>query len=144
MAGITETTGGAHTARTQGSRAHTALGRFGEEAAARWLADRGYEIVERNWRCAAGELDLVARHAGWLVGVEVKTRSGLAYGDPLEAITRRKLTRLHRLMAAWVQEHEASAAGRPGRGTPWRVDAVAVLVPRTGGVRVDLVQDVRP
>ena len=79
-----------------------------------------------------------AAPAGW-VGVEVKTRSGLAFGDPFESIDRRKLTRLHRLTAAWVRAHAADR-----RGTPWRVDAVAVLVPRTGGIRFDLLQDVRP
>ena len=121
------------------SRAHTALGRYGEDAAARWLAARGYVIAERNWRCPQGELDLVAHHAGWWVGVEVKTRSGLAFGDPLESIDRRKLLRLHRLMGAWVRERTE----RPDRER-WRVDAVAVLVPRTGGVRFDHLQDVRP
>lgn len=131
------------TTTRRASTAHTALGRYGEDAAARWLAERGYEIVDRNWRSPDGELDLVARHAGWWVGVEVKTRSGLAYGDPLEAISRRKLLRLHRLTAAWVAEHSARAGLGPRRD-PWRVDAVAVLVPRGGGVRFDLVQDVRP
>jgi len=126
-------------AQGRGSSAHTALGRFGEDAAARWLTERGYVIAERNWRGEAGELDIVAHHAGWWVGVEVKTRSGLAFGDPLEAIHRRKLLRLHRLMAEWVRTH---SEGR--HPAPWRVDAVAVLVPRTGGVRFDLVTDVRP
>ena len=129
--------------RRRGSTAHTALGRYGEDAAARWLAARGSEIVDRNWRGEGGELDLVARQDGWWVGIEVKTRSSLAYGDPLEAIGRRKLLRLHRLTRAWVAER-ARAAQRPVHREPWRVDAVAVLVPRTGGVRFDLVTDVRP
>ena len=85
----------------------------------------------------------MARQDGWWVGIEVKTRSSLAYGDPLEAIGRRKLLRLHRLTRAWVAER-ARAAQRPVHREPWRVDAVAVLVPRTGGVRFDLVTDVRP
>ncbi|MDY6054305.1 YraN family protein [Micrococcus sp.] len=130
--------------RRGGSRAHTALGRYGEDVAARWLQARGHEVVARNWRGPAGELDLVTRHAGWWVAVEVKTRSGTGFGDPLEAVTPAKLRRLHRLMAAWMHEH-ASPIGLGVRARdPWRVDAVAVLVPRGGGVRVDHVQDVRP
>ena len=73
------------------------------------------------------------------MGVEVKTRSGLGYGDPLEAITPRKLRRLHRLTRQWWNESPLTE-----RTDRWRVDAVAVLVPPGGGVRVDLVQDVRP
>ncbi|MFI7396894.1 YraN family protein [Micrococcus luteus] len=139
MTGTAERTGAQPPGDRRASRAHTALGRFGEDAAARWLAERGYVITDRNWRGEAGELDIVAHHAGWWVDVEVKTRSGLAFGDPFESIDRRKLTRLHRLTAAWVRAHAADR-----RGTPWRVDAVAVLVPRTGGIRFDLLQDVRP
>lgn len=125
--------------RTQASTRRTALGRFGEETAARWLAEQGYRVVARNWRGVDGELDLVAEHGGWWVGVEVKTRSGLGYGDPLEAITPRKLRRLHRLTRQWWNESPLTE-----RTDRWRVDAVAVLVPPGGGVRVDLVQDVRP
>ncbi|MCR8676441.1 YraN family protein [Micrococcus sp. HG099] len=139
MTGTAEKVGADSPGGGRSSRAHTALGRFGEDAAARWLADRGYVIADRNWRGEAGELDLVAHHAGWWVGVEVKTRSGLAFGDPLESIDRRKLMRLHRLTAAWVRAH-----GEGSRAERWRVDAVAVLVPRTGGIRFDLLQDVRP
>lgn len=139
MTGTAEQIGADTPGGRRGSRAHTALGRFGEDAAARWLTGRGYVISDRNWRGEAGELDLVAHHAGWWVGVEVKTRSGLAFGDPLESIDRRKLMRLHRLTAAWVRAH-----GEGRRAEPWRVDAVAVLVPRTGGIRFDLLQDVRP
>ncbi|MDO5634976.1 MAG: YraN family protein [Micrococcus sp.] len=121
------------------STARTALGRYGEDAARRWLQSRGYVVVDRNWRCAEGELDLVAQIDGWWAAVEVKTRSGLGYGDPMEAITPRKLRRLHRLMGQW---HRESSLTR--HRDPWRVDAVAVLVPPTGGVHFDLLQDIRP
>ena len=139
MTGTAEKVGADSPGGGRGSRAHTALGRFGEDAAARWLADRGYVIADRNWRGEAGELDLVAHHAGWWVGVEVKTRSGLAFGDPLESIDRRKLLRLHRLTAAWVRAH-----GEGSRAERWRGGAGPALVPRPGGGRVDPPQDVRP
>lgn len=125
--------------RPQGSRAHTALGRYGEDVAARWLEDQGYEIVDRNWRCRDGELDLVGTHQGWWVAVEVKTRRGTGYGHPFEAITPRKLRRVHRLAHLWAAAHPAMPhlAG-------WRVDAVSVLLPAGGGLSVEVLRDVRP
>ncbi|MBC7724351.1 MAG: YraN family protein [Burkholderiaceae bacterium] len=98
------------------------LGRLGEEVAARFLADAGLEIVDRNWRCRAGEIDIVAREGDELVFVEVKTRSGVGYGHPFEAITPRKLARLRRLAAEWCTAHPATAA-------TLRIDAVAVIAP---------------
>jgi putative endonuclease len=101
------------------------LGRRGEDLAARFLEDAGYSIVERNWRCRQGEIDIVARIADTLVFVEVKTRSGLAFGHPFEAITATKLTRLRGLAAAWCAEHNPQA-------TRIRLDAIAVIAPRKG------------
>lgn len=125
--------------RPRSSTARTALGRFGEDAAAAWLKARGYSIVERNWRGTGGELDLVALHEGWWAAVEVKTRSGLGYGDPFEAIGPRKLARLHRLMRQWHTQ-----SGLAHRDEPWRVDAVGVLVVPGQAPRFDLLTDVRP
>lgn len=125
--------------RDAGSRAHTALGRFGEDVAARWLADQGYEIVDRNWRCPDGELDLVGIHQGWWVAVEVKTRRGTGYGHPFEAITPRKLRRVHRLARLWTAAHPEMP-----RLAGWRVDAVSVLLPAGGGLNVEVLRDVQP
>lgn len=125
--------------RPRASTARTALGRFGEDAAADWLVQQGYSVVERNWRGVGGELDLITLHDGWWAAVEVKTRSGLGFGDPFEAIGPRKLARLHRLMRQW---HAQSGIAR--RQEPWRVDAVAVLVVPGEAPRFDLLTDVRP
>jgi putative endonuclease len=103
-------------------RAKDVLGRRGEALAAVYLAEHGFEIVERNWRCARGEIDLVAREGDETVFVEVKTRSSLDYGHPLEAITIVKLARLRRLAATWCAEHEP-------RATRIRIDAVAIVAP---------------
>ena len=73
-------------------------GGLGEELARRYLARKGYEIVESNYRSRRGELDLISRDAGTLVIVEVKLRRGTAYGTPLEAVTPRKQQAI-RLMA---------------------------------------------
>jgi putative endonuclease len=81
------------------------LGRQGEQLAAEYLQRAGYRILDRNWRCADGEIDIVAAERRTLVVCEVKTRSGTRYGTPLEAITRQKRNRLRRLAVRWVIAH---------------------------------------
>jgi putative endonuclease len=98
------------------------LGKRGEDIAAAYLVKGGYRILERNWRCARGEIDIVATLGGDLVFVEVKTRSSTAYGHPLESITLVKLARLRALAGAWCQAH-------PEVSGSLRIDAVAVLAP---------------
>ncbi|HOU41061.1 MAG TPA: YraN family protein, partial [Promineifilum sp.] len=78
------------------------LGNWGEGVAAVQLEAKGYAIVARNWRCAVGEIDLVARDGETLVFVEVKTRRGRAYGAPEEALTPRKAQKLLQLGAQYV------------------------------------------
>ena len=97
-----------------------ALGRFGEAYAARHLVDRGMVVLDRNWRCDAGEIDLVLRDGRVLVVCEVKTRSSTAYGSPLEAVTSAKAERLRRLAARWLAEHRL-------RPDEVRIDLVGVL-----------------
>lgn len=96
------------------------LGRRGEDLAARFLESAGYTVIDRNWRCARGEIDLVARDGNDTVFVEVKTRSSTAFGHPFEAITAQKLARLKRLAGAWVESH-------PYRRGVIRIDAIAVI-----------------
>jgi putative endonuclease len=82
------------------------LGREGEDAAVEYLKRKGFRILDRNWRCSDGELDIVAvdpRHV--FVAVEVKTRSGTRFGTPLEAVGRKKLRRLRRLTVTWLTAH---------------------------------------
>ncbi len=102
-----------------------ALGRDGEDIAAAHLEAQGWEIVARNWRCPAGELDIVAwdESEGTLVFVEVKSRSSTAFGQPIEAITWRKLTKLRELATLWLRTAEI-------RVPRIRVDAIGVLMPR--------------
>lgn len=83
---------GARPGRARG--AHLELGRRGEELAARWYVERGYVLLERNWRCPQGELDLVLRHGDTIVFCEVKTRSSRRFGSPFEAVDRRRIGRL--------------------------------------------------
>lgn len=106
------------------------LGRRGEKLAAEHLIASGYEIVERNWRCSMGEIDIVAFKDREIVFVEVKTRSSLAFGHPLEAITVAKLARLRRLAGAWCEAH-------PDVRAAVRIDAIAILAPTRGLVEIE-------
>jgi putative endonuclease len=106
------------------------LGARGEIIAAGYLEGLGFSILERNWRNRNGELDLIARDGNALVAVEVKTRSGTAYGNPLEAITVQKMARLRRLLLDWVRETNA-------RGTALRVDAVGITLRGDERPRID-------
>jgi putative endonuclease len=105
------------------SRTHDALqlGRFGEAYAARYLVEEhGMVLLDRNWRCDAGEIDLVLRDGRVLVVCEVKTRSSTDFGSPLEAVDGRKAARLRRLAARWLAEHRL-------RPYDVRIDLVGVL-----------------
>ena len=93
--------------------------RAGETLAALWLRLKGYRILSRNWRCAAGELDLVCARGGTLVFVEVKTRLDASAGIPEAAVDRRKQERLVLLARAYL-------AARRIDGAPCRFDVVAV------------------
>lgn len=111
-------------------RAKDAVGRYGEKVAAAYLTDAGWEVLDRNWRCPAGELDIVALDGSELVVVEVKTRTGDGYGHPAEAVTAQKLARLRRLAAQWLDAHELHPTGV-------RVDVVAVRTSARGAASVE-------
>ena len=97
------------------------LGRKGEEAAARYLVRRGYDILERNWTCWAGEADIIALDDETLVFVEVKTRSDCRKGFPAEAITQEKRERYERIAMAYLAEFDDC-------DRPVRFDVVALVV----------------
>ena len=103
-------------------------GRLGENLACEALAKRGYELVERNWRCAHGEVDIVARDGSCWVFAEVKTRRGRGAGLPEESLTEDKLTRLAEVALAYLGKHDA------GQDT-WRLDVVAVELGEDDRVR---------
>jgi putative endonuclease len=111
-------------------RAKDAVGRYGEDVAARHLAEAGLEIVERNWRCGEGEIDIVARDGRVLVICEVKTRSSSAFGMPAEAVTRKKADKLRRLAYVWLQQHN-------GHVDEIRFDVVSVLRAPAGAAVVE-------
>jgi putative endonuclease len=120
---------------TSTARQRRGLGAYGEGLAARHLTEQGMVLLDRNWRCELGEIDLVLRDGRALVVCEVKTRSSLAFGSPLEGVTEQKAARLRRLAARWLADH----AVHPPEV---RIDLVGVLVPATGGVTLDHVRGV--
>lgn len=91
--------------RSSRGKRNKALGRRGENAAAQYLVHRGYEILERNWTCFAGEADIIARDGDVLVFVEVKTRSDERMGFPSEAVTKEKRQRYEKIACAYVADH---------------------------------------
>lgn len=95
------------------------LGRLGETVACDYLHSLGYEIIERNWRVRAGELDVIVRMGDTVVAVEVKTRRGHRYGAPLEAIGYLKARRLRSLLITWVRANKPSCRRL-------RVDAIGI------------------
>ena len=94
-------------------------GRQGEDIAAAFLIKQGYEIIERNWRCSIGEVDIIACRDDVLVFVEVRTRRGQRFGTAEESITVAKQTRLIALAETFWQEHVCSLRS-------WRIDVVAI------------------
>lgn len=111
-------------------RAKDALGQSGERLAADYLEEHGVRVIDSNWRCANGEIDLVALDGDELVIVEVKTRRSRRYGDPLEALTQAKVRRLQTLAVLWAREHHQVAA-------PLRIDAIGIIMDRSGPASID-------
>ena len=112
-----------------GSPRNASLGEYGERVAARHLVESGMVVVDRNWRCGAGEIDLVLRDGDVVVVCEVKTRSSAARGHPLEAVDPVKCARLRRLAAHWLAAHDEHPHGV-------RLDLVGVLLAERGAPEV--------
>ncbi|MEU8681353.1 YraN family protein [Streptomyces sp. NPDC048611] len=103
-----------------------ALGRYGEDLAARRLIEAGMRILDRNWRCRDGEIDIVAADGDALVVCEVKTRRAGWYEHPMAAVRPEKTARLRLLAERWMERH----GGPPPGGV--RIDVVGVLLPARG------------
>lgn len=112
------------------ARAKDAVGAYGERVAARALTGAGMRVIDRNWRCATGEIDIVALEGETLVFCEVKTRRGDDFGAPAEAVGPAKVRRLRALAAAWLASH------REARG-PIRFDVVSVRAQPSGAASVE-------
>lgn len=111
-----------------------ALGRRGEDLAVRYLQQTGLVLLDRNWRCRDGELDLVLTDGARLVVCEVKTRTGAGFGLPAEAVDEAKARRIRKLTHIWLSHYRI----------PWcdlRFDILSIIWPPGGRPRVQHLKD---
>lgn len=135
------------TGRIEGERAPTApepnrrarLGQHGEDVATLFVQRAGMVVLERNWRCRQGELDIIAldEQSDCLVVIEVKTRSSEYFGSAAEAVTPVKLRRLRQLAGCWLADH-------PIGTTRVRIDVIGILIRPGSAPVVQHLQDVQP
>jgi putative endonuclease len=109
------------------------LGAHGEALAVAWYVERGYTVLDRNWRTRSGELDVVLEGSGVVVFCEVKTRTSDAFGIGAEAVTREKQVRIRRLASEWLAAHQR-------RPVELRFDVVSILAPRDAPPTIDVLE----
>jgi putative endonuclease len=110
-------------------------GILGEKLAREFLRKRGYRILEANYRCPEGEIDIIARHRDYLVFIEVRTKKSLDFGSPEESITSAKRERLRKVAAHYQQTHD-------NLPSLWRIDVVAIELDQRGKPsRIELIEN---
>ena len=111
------------------------VGILGEKLAQAFLKKRGYRILESNYRCPEGEIDIIARHKDSLVFIEVRTKRSLEFGSPEESITPTKMERLRAVAAHYQQTHNNLPPS-------WRIDVVAVEIDQKDKpLRIELIEN---
>jgi putative endonuclease len=114
-----------------------AVGAYGERLAARYLEESGMRVLDRNWRCDQGEIDIVAIDDRCLVIVEVKTRRSLAFGAPVEAVSPVKAARLRRLASCWLTDNRTLLDSLADSVAEIRIDVIGVLRPSRGPAQIE-------
>ncbi len=114
---------------------HKQFGNLGEGLAVEFLKTKDYQIVECNFRNKLGELDIIAKHRGVTCFVEVKTRQGVLFGKPYEAITRQKKVRLIRLAQSYLKYRFGTTAIKS------RFDVVSIILPVGGSPKIQLISN---
>jgi len=111
------------------------LGRLGEKLAQKFLKKKGYRIKETNFRCRAGEIDIVAQQKDYLIFVEVRSKSNLDFGSPEESITQSKKQKLTASALTYISTHQ-------GLPSSWRIDVVAIEIDQKGKTRrIELIEN---
>ena len=114
-------------------RSRIETGRLGEDLAVEYLKRRGYRIVERNYRCSLGEIDIVALQGDVVVFIEVKTRRSERFGDPQQSVTQQKQKRISRISLEYLQKKRLYPCNA-------RFDVVAVRM-HGGNAGIELIQN---
>jgi putative endonuclease len=111
-------------------------GKLGERLACKALEKKGYRILERNYRCRLGEIDLIARQQDCIVFIEVRSKTGTAFGSPGESVTAAKKQKLLAAALDYLSRHE-------GLPENWRIDFVAVEIDPAGRkpARVEIIEN---
>lgn len=110
-------------------------GILGENLACAFLAKNGYEIIERNYRCREGEIDIIARQQDTLVFIEVRTKKSKVFGSPEESITQVKKERLRIVAERYGQEHEDLPES-------WRIDVMGIQLDRNNKLkRIQIIEN---
>lgn len=110
-------------------------GALGEKLAKEFLIQKGYRILDTNYRCFYGEMDIIAQQGDCLVFIEVRTRTGHSFGSPEESITDAKMEKLRATAAGYRQTHENLPA-------QWRIDVVAVELGKGNTpIRIELIEN---
>jgi len=107
------------------------LGQLGEQAATRYLITQGYQLLDRNWRCRLGEIDLVAAREDQIIFVEVRTRASVRFGSGAESVDRHKQQKLRQLALAYLREKRMSQEAK------LRFDVVSIQVLEDGRYEID-------
>ncbi|WP_168583597.1 YraN family protein [Gephyromycinifex aptenodytis] len=115
-----------------------ALGEYGERLARRYLSESGLVVLDQNWRCEHGEIDVVASEGDTLVVCEVKTRRRELLGPAVEAVAPTKAARLRRLAGCWIEAHPQRERTRDVR-----IDVIGILRPDVGPARIDHLRGVQ-
>ena len=106
------------------------LGKWGEGKAKEYLMGKGYRILQENYKCKSGEIDLIGSHGGYLVFIEVKTRRSTSYGLPVEAVDHRKQQKYIKTALNYIKEKRML-------NTNYRFDIVEVRIGRDGSTSIN-------
>lgn len=107
-------------------RGNRQVGMYGENLAANYLLLNGYDIVDRNFRTRAGEIDLVSKRDNVYTFTEVKTRRSTHYGSPEEAVDQQKWERIQEIASVWLERHKMEPE------SPFKMDIISVQLNRDG------------
>lgn len=110
------------------------LGKMGEEVAANYLQKQGYQILDRNYRCSFGEIDIIARENNELVFIEVKTRTSIEFGLPQESVTKKKQLRIRKIAIHYLNNIH------PGF-SELRFDVVSILIQGNKAPKIEIIKN---